>query len=91
MSNSRNYNILNGKLNITGEIIYKYRKSLNLSRQTLSDKLIMLGIDIPATSIYEIEKGTRTIVDFEICGISKVLKITPEILLNDYYKSLDNV
>lgn len=91
MSNSRNYNILNGKLNITGEIIYKYRKSLNLSRQSLSDKLIMLGIDIPATSIYEIEKGTRTIVDFEICGISKVLKIPPEILLNDYYKSLDNV
>ena len=91
MANSRNYSTLDGKLNVTGKLINQYREKLNLSRQVLSDKLIMIGIDIPANSIYDIEAGTRTVVDFEVCAIAKIFKIPVEYLLNDYYNSLENV
>lgn len=92
MANSRNCsNISDGKLNVTGQIIKNYRENMKLSRQILSDKLMMIGIDIPANSIYDIEMGTRTIVDYEICAIAKVLKLPVENLLNNYYNSLDNI
>lgn len=91
MANSRNYsNIPNGKLNVIGSVLQKYREELGLSRQQLSNKLMMIGIDIPSNSIYDIEKGTRTVVDYEICAISKVLKIPLDALLIEYYNSLDN-
>lgn len=92
MANSRNYpSALNGNLNAIGTKIYQYRKKLNLSEQELSNRLIMLGIDIPVKSIYHIEQGTRTVVDFEICAIAKVFKIPVQYLLDDYYNSLDNI
>lgn len=92
MANNRNYpNSLHKRLNATGIKICQYREKKNLSQQELSDKLIMLGIDIPAKSIYHIEVGTRTVVDFEICAIAKVLKIPVQYLLDDYYNSLDNI
>lgn len=90
MANKRNYDVsLNNRKNVIGIKIKHYREEQNLSKQALSDKLIMLGIDIPAKSIYHIEVGTRTVVDFEICAIAKVLQIPVEYLLNDYYNSLD--
>lgn len=91
MANSRNYSVLNGKLNIIGNKIQEYRENSSLSRQVLSNKLMILGIDISANSIYDIEAGTRTVVDFEICAIAKVLKVPVENLLIDYYNSLDNI
>ena len=92
MANKRNYDSsLNSKKNITGYKIQQYRKNLNLTKQELSNRLIMLGVDIPSKSIYHIEKGTRTVVDFEICAIAKILKIPVQNLLNDYYNSLDAI
>lgn len=89
MANTRNYpSSLKGNLNVIGSKIYEYRKKLNLSEQAFSDKLILLGVDIPAKSIYHIEAGTRTVVDFEICAIAKILGISVQELLNDYYNSL---
>lgn len=91
MANSRNYSMLNGKLNVIGEKIYKYRIEHDLSRQFVSDKLMILGFDISANSIYDIEKGTRTITDYEICAIAKVFKLPVGKLLEDYYNSLENI
>lgn len=92
MANSRNFpTIFNGQLNVIGNNIQKYRKELNMTKQELSNKLILLGIDISAKSIYLIEIGSRTVVDFEICAIAKVLKIPVQYLLEDYYNSLDNI
>lgn len=51
----------------------------------------MIGFDVPANSIYEIKAGKRTIVDYEICAIAKVLKISVNNILNYYYNSLDSV
>ena len=56
MSNNRNpYNGLKGRLNVTGENINRIRVQQNLSAQALSDKLIMIGLDIHRQAIYDID------------------------------------
>ena len=67
MRNSRKSE--NGVKNIVSEKIRYYREINNFTYSGLSDRLMLLGIDIPLQSIYEIEKGKRTVVDYEICRI----------------------
>lgn len=87
--NTRKYiNELDGKLNTVGINIKLFRIQLNLSRQDLSDKLMFLGVDISSQSIFNIENGTRTVVDYELCAIAKVLNISTDILLKDFYNYL---
>lgn len=90
MNNSRNkYIALKGKLNVTGNNINYYRTQKGLSAQQLSDKLIMLGLDIHRQSIFAIEAGKRSITDYELCVIAEILGITSNDLLknfNDYIK-----
>ena len=87
MNNAKGRKI-NGKLNVIGEKIGFYRKKENLSYQALSDKLMLYGVDINYHSLYKIEKGTRTIVDFELITIAKVLNISISELTDEYYKNL---
>jgi transcriptional regulator with XRE-family HTH domain len=85
MNNSRK---TDGKSNIVGEKIKYYRKKNKLSYQKLSDNLMLLGIDIHKQSIYKIEKGTRSVVDYELCGFAKCFGITVNDLTNDYFDKL---
>lgn len=85
MRNTRNHD---GKLNIVGQKIKYYREKNNLSYQRLSDKLMFLGIDIHKQSIYKIERGERTVVDYELCGFAKCLKVSLDDLLSDFIKEL---
>lgn len=89
--NARKYlEKLDGKLNIVGKNIEVYRrKNNNMSRQTLSDKLILMGIDISSQSIFDIEKGIRTVIDYELCAIAKILNTTSDELMNDFREYLD--
>lgn len=92
ISNKRNYNKeLGNKINITGNFIYSKRKSLQYSRQTLSDKLMLIGIDISSQSIYDIETGNRTVLDYELCAIAKVLNVSTDDLLKDFKLYLDSI
>ena len=87
MSNTRNpYTGLKGKLNVTGNNINKFRLEQNLSAQQLSDKLIMIGIDIHRQAIYDIESGKRTVADYELCAIAEILNTSSDILLKDFSK-----
>lgn len=76
------------KLNIVGEKIRYYREKNNLSYQKLSDKLMLLGIDIHKQSIYRIETGDRTVVDYELCGFAKCFNISVNELTCDYFEKL---
>ena len=87
--NSRNpYKDLDGKKNVTGANINYYRTKRDYSVQQLSDKLIMLGLDLHRQSIFLIESGKRTVSDYELAAIAEVLDITPNDLLSDYSKHL---
>ena len=78
----------NEKANVVGNIISDLRKAKKMSRATLSNKLMMLGIDINGDGIYKIEKGTRIIKDFELAAISIVLEVSESDLLKYFRNEL---
>jgi len=82
---SRKYENLS---NVIGKEIQKLRKEKNLSRATLSNKLMMLGIDINYDGIYKIENGKRIVKDFELSALAKVLNTTETDLLKKFREKL---
>lgn len=90
--NNRKYiEKLNGNLNIVGKNIYKIRKENKISRQALSNKLMLLGVDISSQSVYDIENGLRTIVDYELCAIAKILNTSVDELMLDFKNYIDYI
>jgi len=84
----RNTRHKDGDLNVVGKKIQYYRKLNNLSYQGLSDRLMLYGIDIHKQSIYNIEIGVRTVVDYELCGFAKCFNIKVNDLTDEYYNKL---
>ena len=85
MKNSVRYD---SKLNVIGSVIRKYREKCHLSQADLSAKLLLLGIDIPKNSVQRLECGDRIIKDYELAGISKILDVSPNLLLEEFIKEL---
>ena len=79
---------IDGLANITGNEIKRLRIERKLSRQELSNKLMMLGIDINNDGIYRIENGKRIVKDFELAALAKVLDTTETELLNKFRENL---
>ena len=86
MNNITKYN--DEYLNVIGRIVREYREIRNLSQKQLSDKLLLLGIDIPKNSIQRLERGERTIRDYELAGLSVVLGVPPTKLLQPFIDTL---
>lgn len=91
MAKEKKYNVkkYNGKLNVIGKSIQKYRKSAKLSLTELSNKLQLLGLDIPKPSLQNIENGKRIVKEYEFYGLCKVLNISMEEMLKDFIKELE--
>ena len=73
----------NGKINLIGKQLKKYRKIKKLSQEQLCIKLSLMGITLYKNDIYRIENNKRAVKDFELLGISKALDINIYDLLND--------
>ena len=76
----------NGKSNISGSIIEKYRELRNMSREDLAEKLRSKAIEIYKTCaeyaltkgviiIYRIEQNSVILKDFELIAICEILNI----------------
>ena len=65
----------NGLPNVSGKIIEEYRLKNDMSREDLSKKLQLMGINIDRNNVYRIEKGKVLLKDFELIGIAKALDI----------------
>ncbi|MBQ6991997.1 MAG: helix-turn-helix transcriptional regulator [Clostridia bacterium] len=77
------FNKYNDKdFNIIGKKLKEYREKANISQNTLSNKLALLGITLYQVDIFKIEKNERTVRDFELWGICTVLNIKAEELFN---------
>lgn len=76
---------INGKLNIIGKNLKKYRELRGLTQRELSQKLELYGLTIYHTDIHNIEHGNKTIRDYEIKGICLALNIS----LDDIYEDTD--
>lgn len=62
-----------GKNNICGKKIEKYRKEMKLSQKKLADKLQIIGLNVDKNAVQRMESGQRFITDIELLYISKVL------------------
>lgn len=70
------------RVNVIGTNLKEYRIKLNISQEQLCNKLSLLGITLYKNDIYRIENNKRAVKDFELWGITKVLNIRYEDLLD---------
>ena len=91
MNTRKYFDNLEGKLNTVGNNIKTIRETKKMSRQKLSNELMLLDIDISSQSIFDIETGSRTVIDYELCAIAKILNTSTDFLLKDFKKYLDNI
>lgn len=80
---------LNGFYNIVGSNIKKYRELKGLSQRELSNKLILLGVNVYHSDISRIESHDLFIRDYEQKAICKVLGITYDQLFENTDKYFD--
>ena len=85
-SNVKRYN---GKLNVIADNLRQIRESKNMSLAVLSDKLQLLGVDIPKPSLQNIENGKRIVKEYEFYAICKVLEVPIEEMLKDFIKEIN--
>lgn len=74
---------LNGKSNVVGKNVKKYRELRKLTQRELSNKIALLGIDIYHSDISLIENHKLLLKDFEIIALCKVLNISYDQLFED--------
>lgn len=79
----------NGNLNVIGNNVRKYRENANLSLAKVSDKLQLMGIDIPKSSLQNIENGKRIVKEYEFYALCKVFHVSMEDMLQDFINELD--
>lgn len=79
----------NNNLNVIGKNVKKYRKAKKMTLDTLSTKLQLLGIDIPKSSLQNIEVGKRIVKEYEFFALCKVFNVSMEEMLEDFIKELD--
>lgn len=77
-------------MNVVNEQVRKYRELKGLSYEELSAKLELMGISIHKQSLYDIENNKRTVKDYELFGIAKVLEIDVNELLVDIKIKFEN-
>lgn len=76
---------INGKLNIIGHNLRKYRELRGYTQRELSQKLELLGLTVYHTDIHNIEHFNKTVRDYEIKGFCMALDIS----FNDLYSNTD--
>ena len=82
----------NNKLNIIGDKVRKYREKEKLSLSQMSDKLMLMGIDIPKSSLQNIEKGKRVVKEYEFYALCKffnadliyLISVFPSVTFNGF-------
>lgn len=69
---------LNGRMNICGENIKKYRKELGegFSQERLAEKLQLLGLSAHKNMIQMIEAGKQSVTDIELVFFAKALNVS---------------
>lgn len=62
-----------GRNNICGINIARYRKEMGLSQKKLADRLQLSGLDVDKNAIQRIEAGKRFLTDIELMHMAAVL------------------
>ena len=73
----------NGKNNVCGERVAKFRTEMKISQRELADRMQLVGLDMDKNAIQRIEAGKRFVTDIELSGLCRVLDKSFEELLLD--------
>lgn len=73
----------NRKRNIVGGLVVSLRKSIRISQNELAGRLQLLGWDVHKNAISQIEQGTRSATDIELCLLAEALSVSAPKLLHD--------
>lgn len=76
---------LDGKNNLCGKQIAKYRKEMKKSQRQLADALQLAGLDVDKNAVQRIEAGKRFVTDIELTYFARVLNKPLEELLTDAF------
>ena len=79
----------NGKKNIVGNNLKKYREQKGLSQRDVCKKLELLGLQIYNSDIHYMEHGQKPIKDYESKALSIVLGISLEQMYEDTDKDFE--
>lgn len=72
----------NGRKNLCGEVLKKYRKKNGLTQEQMTARLQQGGFDMGKNMYQRVEDGSRHVPDFELSAISTVLGIPLSELLS---------
>lgn len=75
-------------LNVISKNMNEIRTNKNISLSKLSDKLMLMGIDISKQSLYRIEKNKRSVRDYELSGIALALEVSTDELLKNFVQTI---
>ena len=62
-----------GKNNVCGKNIAKFRMEMKISQKKLSDRLQLAGLDVDKNAVQRMESGQRFITDIELRYLCEVL------------------
>ena len=65
-----------GRNNLCGKNVAKYRNELGISQRVLADRLQILGLDVDKNAIQRIEAGKRFVTDIELFFLCKVFEVS---------------
>ena len=71
-----------GRNNLCGQNVAKYRMAMEISQRKLADKLQVNGLDVDKNAIQRIEAGKRFVTDIELFALSDVLNVSLEDLIS---------
>ncbi len=75
-------------LNVISDNFKKIRTNKNISLSSLSNKLLLMGVDISKQSLYRIEQNKRSVRDYELSCIALALEISTDELLKKFTDSI---
>lgn len=77
-----------GRNNVCGKNISKYRMKVKISQRELADRLQRIGLDVDKNAIQRMESGQRFITDLELLYLCRALNVTMEQLFEDTEEQL---
>ena len=72
---------IDGRNNICGEQVAKFRIAGGLSQRQLAEKLQLLGLDVDKNAIQRIEAGKRFVTDIELKAFAEIFEGTVDRLV----------
>ncbi len=71
-----------GRNNLCGTNVMRFRKALGLSQRGLANQLQLIGLDIDKNAIQRIESGQRFVTDIELVYLATVFDTQVQTLLD---------